>query len=120
MHHSIASQGEAHHTELKFNAAGMGWKAYSAEDNSDNITYAASDIESAAWHRGSRHFTLRLQVRSQREGDGGRVAFEGFKRDVRCSVSIDWMLGPCRVALLSECGRGAAPDKEEEELYENE
>ena len=60
----------------------MGWKAYSAEDNSDNITFAAADVRSAAWFRGGRQFTLRLQVR-QREDGRERVSFEGFKREVR-------------------------------------
>lgn len=36
--------------ELRFNAAGFGWKSYQSEDNTP-ITYSGSDIRSATWQR---------------------------------------------------------------------
>lgn len=37
-------------SELRFNAAGFGWKSYSAEENAP-VTYSGADIRQAQWFR---------------------------------------------------------------------
>lgn len=66
--------------ELRFNAAGFGWKSYTSETG-EPLTFSGGDVRSASWARVARGFQVRLGLR-QGGGDAGRVGFEGFKRDV--------------------------------------
>ena len=66
-------------SELRFNAAGFGWKSYQSEEN-DPVTFNGSDVRSAAWYRVARHFQLRLNMR---QAEKGKVTFDGFRREVR-------------------------------------
>jgi hypothetical protein len=67
----------ADHPELRFNAAGFGWKSYASEEN-EPVTYSGADVRSAVWIRVARLWGVRLGMR---QGDR-RVGFDGFKREV--------------------------------------